>query len=86
MKNASYSWGFKKKSEVAENKGDAKMVIEESRESILRGINLHLKSGDLLVVIGAVGTGKTTLINSILEETVLTEGEATLIGKIAYVE
>ena len=86
MKDASYSWGFKKKSETTENKNDAKMIIEESNESILRGINIHLKSGDLLMVIGAVGTGKTTLINSILGETVLIEGEATFIGKIAYVE
>ena len=38
------------------------------------------------MVIGAVGAGKTTLIHSFLEETILIEGEVNFKGKIAYVE
>lgn len=45
-----------------------------------------MKSGDLLVVVGEVGCGKTSLLYSIMEETQLTKGASDINGSIAYVE
>lgn len=43
-------------------------------------------SSDLLVVAGRIGTGKTTLLFSILDETIKKGGTQTVKGKVAYVE
>lgn len=45
-----------------------------------------MKSGDSLVVIGKVGSGKTSLLFSIMEETILQGGSKDIKGSIAYVE
>jgi len=38
------------------------------------------------MVVGKIGSGKTTLLHSIMEENVKMSGEASIRGKIAYVE
>ena len=43
--------------------------MEKIDEEIIKNININLKSNDLLIVVGQVGCGKTTLLHSILEET-----------------
>lgn len=45
-----------------------------------------MKSGDFLCVIGKVGCGKTTLLQSIMGETFNTKGTSKISGSIAYVE
>ena len=62
------------------------MTVEKTSESVIKRLNMDLKEPTLLVVVGSVGAGKTTLLYSILEETILTEGEMSIKGKIAYVE
>jgi ABC-type branched-subunit amino acid transport system ATPase component len=48
---------------------------------------MELKYNDLLVVVGAVGSGKTTFLHSIMEETRKSKGEIKIRArKIAYVE
>jgi ABC-type transport system involved in cytochrome bd biosynthesis fused ATPase/permease subunit len=49
-------------------------------------LNLNLGTSDLLVVIGKVGAGKSSLLHSIMEETRLVAGSLTVKGTIAYVE
>ena len=53
---------------------------------MLRNINISLRCGDLLVIVGKVGSGKTSLLCSILSETVLKKGRSIVKGRIAYVE
>ena len=45
-----------------------------------------MKRGDFLTVVGQVGCGKTSLLYSIMEETGVMKGNASVVGSIAYVE
>lgn len=84
-KNASFTWGFKVKEDQSEAKL-GKVDIVEDDSTVINGIDFSLRSGDLMVVVGMVGCGKTTLLNSIMEETKLKSGELTIKGTVAYVE
>lgn len=71
--DATYSW-------VKQSKGD-----KVSTGFTLKNINLTFKSNELIAVVGSVGSGKSTLISSILGETVLIDGEPCKVeGSIAY--
>ncbi|XP_067128843.1 ATP-binding cassette sub-family C member 4-like [Centruroides vittatus] len=50
----------------------------------LSEISLNVQPGELLTVIGTVGSGKTSLLMSILGEIPVTSGEVIVKGKIAY--
>jgi len=63
-----------------------KLKLETVVEPVLHNINLHLKPGDFLTVVGKVGAGKTSLLYSIMEETCLLKGERVVHGSLAYVE
>jgi ABC-type cobalamin/Fe3+-siderophores transport system ATPase subunit len=45
-----------------------------------------MKSGDLMVVVGQVGCGKTSLLYSIMQELETLEGSVNVKGSISYVE
>ena len=47
---------------------------------------MSLKPSDLLFVVGAVGSGKTTFLLSLMSETLQVSGTKEIKGKIAYVE
>lgn len=51
----------------------------------LNNINISLKKGTLAAVVGRVGSGKSTLVSSILGDTVKVSGQVALRGSIAYV-
>ncbi|XP_043706853.1 ABC transporter C family member 13 isoform X2 [Telopea speciosissima] len=57
----------------------------EGQSSVLNQITLNLSKGFLVVVIGEVGSGKSSLLNSILGEMQLTHGSIRSFGSIAYV-
>lgn len=70
MEDASYTWGFKVRHESdLERAKKEKLDLEIDTTAVIRNVNLDLKSGDFLVVVGKIGTGKTTLLMSIMEET-----------------
>jgi ABC-type multidrug transport system fused ATPase/permease subunit len=50
----------------------------------LEDINLHVKKGELVGVMGRVGDGKTSLLSAIIGEMVRSEGEVVVKGTIAY--
>ena len=53
---------------------------------MLSEINFELKTGDLMIVVGSVGSGKTSLLHALMNETNKTGGSQIVKGRIAYVE
>jgi len=60
--------------------------VVKDTSPVLNEINFSLGPSDLLLVAGRIGTGKTTLLFSILDETIKKGGTQTVKGKVAYVE
>ncbi|XP_054264333.1 ATP-binding cassette sub-family C member 3-like [Macrosteles quadrilineatus] len=58
---------------------------ESSDQPILRNIDLRVKKGSLVAVVGAVGAGKSSLINAFLGEMDKISGYINTTGRIAYV-
>ncbi|XP_008214580.1 probable multidrug resistance-associated protein lethal(2)03659 isoform X1 [Nasonia vitripennis] len=54
------------------------------KEDTLHDINLEVKPGELIAVVGQVGSGKSSLLNVILKELPLTSGTVQVNGQIAY--
>jgi len=70
IKDGSYSWGFRvKENQVDDKKARQSVLVEEAKDAIIKDINIDLKKNDHMIVVGQVGTGKTTLLFSIMEET-----------------
>ncbi|XP_052786369.1 multidrug resistance-associated protein 1-like isoform X1 [Mya arenaria] len=57
----------------------------EFEKSVLRNINLQVNDGELIAVVGPVGSGKSSLISACLGEMEKLSGQVSLRGKIAYV-
>ncbi|ETN09437.1 hypothetical protein PPTG_11833 [Phytophthora nicotianae INRA-310] len=51
----------------------------------LRGVNLEIESGSLVMIVGTVGAGKSSLINAILGGMPRTTGVLEIGGRVAYV-
>jgi len=51
---------------------------------ILKNVNLSIKKGELVMVVGQVGCGKTSLLSAMLGEMVCKNGGCTVTGKCAY--
>ncbi|KAI8870282.1 hypothetical protein GQ42DRAFT_162835 [Ramicandelaber brevisporus] len=51
----------------------------------LENVNLHVRRGELLSIVGKVGSGKSSIISALLGEMVKDSGDVTLRGKVAYV-
>ena len=62
------------------------LELDEIKSNILTDININMKSGDFLAVVGQVGCGKTSLLYSIMDETIVNGGTSSVVGSIAYVE
>ncbi|KAD4585541.1 hypothetical protein E3N88_23142 [Mikania micrantha] len=60
-------------------------IDHEVKELILDHVNLAIPKGSLVAVIGEVGSGKSSLLNSILGEMKLIKGSISSRGSIAYV-
>ncbi|XP_066267633.1 ATP-binding cassette sub-family C member 4-like [Branchiostoma lanceolatum] len=56
----------------------------DSDQLTLKNINLQLKPGQLLAVIGPVGSGKSSLLSAVLRELPVTSGEVKVHGKVGY--
>jgi len=50
----------------------------------LSDVNFHVPQGSLLCIVGRVGTGKTTLLNGLINECPTVSGKVTVAGKLAY--
>ncbi|GMG16081.1 unnamed protein product [Phytophthora fragariaefolia] len=70
---------------------DSDVVIDEqtysaqAREFSLEGVNLEIDSGSLVMIVGTVGSGKSSLLNAILGEMILIDGAVDVCGGLSYV-
>lgn len=58
---------------------------DESQEAVLKNINLNVNKGELTAIVGTVGSGKSSLLASILGEMHKLSGKVTVCGTTAYV-
>nr|QCO93576.1 ATP-binding cassette subfamily C member 5 [Chilo suppressalis] len=58
---------------------------EKDSEPMLKNINLHVPRGSLVAVVGAVGSGKSSLLSALLGEMNKVSGRINTTGEIAYV-
>lgn len=68
LNNASYGWGFR----ISEDQTQAKrgkQITESEERVVIADLDVKLAHDDLLVVVGMVGCGKTTLLHTIMGET-----------------
>jgi len=74
MEDAAITWGFKIKQMTAEEKeehlksgnGAGNVEIEEVKTPQIANLNVNMKSGDFLCVVGKVGCGKTTFLQTVM--------------------
>ncbi|KAK2579439.1 hypothetical protein KPH14_002650 [Odynerus spinipes] len=64
-------------------RGCAKWFASEN-EYTLQNINIRARPGELIAIVGQVGSGKSSLLNVILKELKLYSGTIQVNGKIAY--
>ncbi|XP_053697137.1 ATP-binding cassette subfamily C member 4 [Sabethes cyaneus] len=57
---------------------------ENSKEKTLENISLNAKAGQLLAVVGPVGAGKSSLLQMLLGELPILNGEAVINGEVSY--
>ncbi|KAH6921496.1 hypothetical protein HPB50_001977 [Hyalomma asiaticum] len=58
---------------------------EMNKQEILKAVNLDVRPGSLVGVVGFVGSGKSSLLSGILGEVPCTVGRVVCTGRIAYV-
>lgn len=78
----------KKDGEVAvEIGGDAMFLWQRKPEYkvALRNVNFQAKKGELICIVGKVGSGKSALVQSMLGDLFRVNGYATIHGSVAYV-
>lgn len=80
LKNATAAWKLYK---IPENE-----IVENSETSLvnatLSNINLELRKGQLIGIVGSVGAGKSSLLQLILEELPLLSGSLSVNGRISF--
>jgi len=74
IQNANFSW--------TDNKN---RVQSSSTLGRLTQVDIKIRQGDLVAIVGPVGSGKSTLMSALLGELYLESGAVSVSGKIAYV-
>lgn len=60
------------------------VVAQQERINVFSNVNLEVKAGSLTMVVGKVGTGKTSLLHAMLGELIKTRGDVRVNGTISY--
>ena len=73
------------KAKDAEAEAAAAAAAEAAlRKPVLSGMSLQVKRGELVAVVGPVGVGKSSFVNTLLGEMLLLDGDVQLSGDVAY--
>ena len=72
--------------EAGTKEGDIPMEDRPQKENIiqLKNINLEIKKGSLVAIVGPVGSGKSSILSAILGEMKKLEGDVIVNGSIGY--
>lgn len=83
IKDGYFHWQDPRYYEIFEKK---KIPENSAKNYILKNINLRINPGEFVAVIGRVGSGKTSVLLSLMDEMVRSAGsEVSKNGKIAYI-
>ena len=64
--------------------GESDIVPVNRSIETLRGVSFSVKKGQLVAIVGPVGSGKSSLLSALLGELNLIEGAVRLAGSVAY--
>ncbi len=64
---------------------DLIFFVKESQEPLLKNLNMEISNKELLAIAGPVGSGKTSLLMTILGEIESIKGNLKVSGSIFYV-
>ena len=77
----------KKEEETDEKKGDGKKDDNPTENPFeLSNVNVDIKAGELVMVVGSVGSGKSSLLMSVLNEIPKVEGSISVKGKMSLIQ
>ncbi|KAE9179374.1 ABC transporter C family member 10, partial [Phytophthora fragariae] len=63
----------------------AKKITTDNQGFKLEGVNLEIERGSLVMIVGKVGSGKSSLLNALLGEMSRTSGVLEIGGRVSYV-
>lgn len=81
-KQATARWSIPKKPKTKKMKKFRK--ASEQRNHTLRDIDLEIQKGKMIGIVGAVGAGKSSLLQALLRELPLESGSISVNGTISY--
>ena len=55
-------------------------VIRQQKNTILKNVNIEIKSGEFIYLIGKVGSGKSSFLKTLYAELPLEYGNAEIVG------
>lgn len=86
IEKGTFSWGCKAKSDKSEECSDSSSSAIDDIQIVLKDIDLSIKKGELVAIIGEIGSGKSSLLNVCMNNLLLhSEGTVKVDGTIAYV-
>ncbi|OLY82861.1 Metal resistance protein YCF1 [Smittium mucronatum] len=97
MTDGTFTWGFnannyekpsdkkKKSSKKEKKKSKSKEVNVDDNTPLIRNVSFQAHYGELVGVVGIVGSGKSSLISAILGEMKKLSGDVMIRGRVAYV-
>ncbi|KAG2764958.1 Multidrug resistance-associated protein 1 [Phytophthora cactorum] len=85
VENAQFCWSAASISSRSDKAESFTCDMEATKDFSLEDVNLHIEAGSLVMVVGTVGSGKSSLLQALLGEMKMTGGHVDISGEIAYV-